>query len=149
MTSESQWAWVAGVIEGDGCFTSSNGGQTAKVTVSMTDLDVLERLQAYTEMGKIIGPHFNKKGHNIKPMYYWHVHRAEHICDLIINVMPWLGSRRAERAGEIFSLAQYSVDRRSRCKHGHEFTEENTYRYKAQRHCRTCRRNRQLVRSTS
>jgi hypothetical protein len=29
--------------------------------------------------------------------------------------------------------------RKTHCKHGHEFTEENTYRWKGQRHCRTCR----------
>lgn len=26
------------------------------------------------------------------------------------------------------------------CKRGHEFTDENTYRYKEQRQCRTCRK---------
>lgn len=30
--------------------------------------------------------------------------------------------------------------KKTHCKHGHEFTEENTYRYKTFRYCRTCSR---------
>lgn len=32
---------------------------------------------------------------------------------------------------------------KTHCEHGHEFTEENTYRYKTGRYCRQCRKHRQ------
>lgn len=36
--------------------------------------------------------------------------------------------------------------RKTHCKRGHEFTEENTYRWQGKRHCRTCQRLRQRKR---
>jgi hypothetical protein len=40
--------------------------------------------------------------------------------------------------------SQQALNRRSKefCKHGHEFTEENTYRWRGWRFCRACRANR-------
>lgn len=49
MTPE-QAAWVAGLLEGEGSFVS---GRCVGITVTMTDLDVLQRLQAATGVGII------------------------------------------------------------------------------------------------
>lgn len=36
--------------------------------------------------------------------------------------------------------------RRTHCPHNHEYTPENTYRTQGRRHCRTCRRERDVIR---
>jgi hypothetical protein len=44
-------------------------------------------------------------------------------------------------------LARYTPERRrTHCKHGHEYTEANTYRHSGRRHCKTCARLRMRAR---
>ncbi len=41
---------------------------------------------------------------------------------------------------DTFKGYRASKPERTHCRHGHELTEENTYHYRNQRHCRICRR---------
>jgi hypothetical protein len=58
--SDLELGWVAGILEGEGCCfvtTRSKGGYGpyvyARVTVCMTDRDILERLQRVTGIGTL------------------------------------------------------------------------------------------------
>jgi len=44
-------AWLAGILEGEGSFLS---GKSIAIQVTMTDLDVLERLQPITGLGRVL-----------------------------------------------------------------------------------------------
>jgi hypothetical protein len=45
-----------------------------------------------------------------------------------------------------WSVLQDILEAKTHCPHGHEYTEENTYRYRSGRRCKECRRakNRRL-----
>jgi len=56
-------AWLAGLVEGEGCIRlqKSNKSVGASVIVQMTDGDVIERLQSITGLGCVTGPYYKKK----------------------------------------------------------------------------------------
>lgn len=98
----SQLAWVAGVFEGEGTFTyrtySGTGRKQVTLRVVMTDLDVIERLHAYTGIGHIYGPYISKNlkkdGTSRKPAYHWAVTSQEDVIELGEAMFAWLGERR-------------------------------------------------------
>lgn len=49
--NELQWAWVAGLFEGEGCV--GKYGRNSWLAVEMKDKDILERLQQITGFGTI------------------------------------------------------------------------------------------------
>jgi hypothetical protein len=105
VTTEAEWAWVAGVIEGEGCFQickrPARKSQDAAVTVLMTDEDVIRRLQELSGVGRVTGPHI--RGVN-KPIWLWRVAKADEAIPLITAIRPWLLARRAARADEVVAI---------------------------------------------
>lgn len=119
--------WLAGIFEGEGCITI-RAGKTATLTVSMTDEDVVLRVQQAAKLGTVNGPY--NKGPGRKPMWTWDLHRREHVYALLVAMYPWLGNRRKEKAREVFTIFA-SLDHGlgcgpGRCRRGHDFAEHGT-----------------------
>lgn len=102
MTSD-ETAWVAGILEGEGCF-DYNGGHKKRyprIRVEMCDTDVVERLHALIGCGRLSYP--TKRG--AKPQ--WRstallvINGREHVEPLLRAVRPWLGVRRGEKVDEL------------------------------------------------
>lgn len=107
MTDEIRWAWIAGIIEGEGCFgitAPSRGRNTAngRIVVNMTDGDVILRLKEWAQRGTVSGPRARPKG--CKPIWTWTVSRCEDVLYVIQRVSPYLLSRRADRAAQLAAL---------------------------------------------
>src|SRR6266511_1562567 len=83
-----------------------------------------------------------------KVFHRWQTTKFEHTQALIALLWPWLGDRRRARAKEILAAARVNTHHgaQTHCKRGHEFTEENTYRWpKApgqSRQCKMCHQRR-------
>jgi len=133
-------AYIAGVLEADGCFTEKHG--TPVVVVGMTDEDVVRRLQRMTGSGKVNGPYLNRAGHNVKPMWHWSVDRQHEAYALMVAVYGFLGERRQQRISEILKrwIARPIPNKfKSRCNEGHALVGDNLYLEGTKRRCRTCR----------
>lgn len=104
-------AWVAGIIEGEGCFSLVRNGRcvNAVIIVKMTDLDVIQRLQKVSEVGRITGPYKRGKVH-WKPQWMWRVTKRADLLALCHLIRPWLCSRRTRRMAEILSLTRKKHD---------------------------------------
>lgn len=95
-------AWAAGVFEGEGCISrhSANNGRPItdrpawSLTVSMTDLDVLQRLYKAVRAGRINGPY---AGVN-KPKWQWAAGSRADISKVLKLFLPFLCKRRAAKA---------------------------------------------------
>ncbi len=95
-------AWVAGLLEGEGCFTwkSKNRAQRSglAVTCHMTDADVLRRLHRIVG-GTFHGPYTNGPRGRL-PRFFWRIGglAARQLMELLL---PWMGKRRAARIEEL------------------------------------------------
>jgi hypothetical protein len=118
--SEVEVAWVAGLVEGEGCFyiqtekyTSKRTGETyhnrrPTLIVAMTDEDVVKRLQEVTGVGTVnrSGPQ-NKNRPNHKPMWRYRVNPVATLM-LAIRLYPYMGRRRREKIEDL--LGEFTVD---------------------------------------
>jgi hypothetical protein len=142
------YEWVAGIIEGEGHFSLNERDNSMSVVVSMTDLDVLASLRETTGVGNITGPYSDKRGDHRKPIWRWTTTKREDMVHLCEEIRPFLHERRSAQLDEALSgLKPKGLNRSNAnknkeiCKHGHKFTEENTYRRpNGNRSCKTCQR---------
>jgi len=96
--TERELGWVAGLLEGEGSFDRTNRSKKAslrniRITCSMTDRDVLQRLCRIVGAGTVRGPYANR---NNKPMYTVAIIGAS-AYDLMKQIEPEMGQRRATK----------------------------------------------------
>lgn len=94
--------WIAGLLEGEGCFTIKNPKTGTKrsvmVTCHMTDKDVLDRLRTVIGYGLLLGPYSNGKGHKPRYVYSTSGESAYHLMKLLL---PLMCSRRSIRIKQL------------------------------------------------
>jgi len=95
--SPEELSWLAGIIEGEGCFGTFK--RHGLLRVVMTDRDIIERLLAVSGVG-VVSALTKRAAHHRTP-YAWTVARAENVRDCILHVSPLLGERRRAAAAVI------------------------------------------------
>lgn len=144
MPTDAEIAWFAGIFEGEGTFETSKRS-TVRMTVAMSDQDVIERLSQVFPCQQIGFRHSNKRYPDAKPMYSWRVGDSDQVALVIQAILPWLGKRRAARAREVLE----HIERRQRpgqprtthCKQNHPLTADNLIRRGGDKpyvRCKTC-----------
>ncbi|WP_433175116.1 hypothetical protein [Actinoallomurus sp. CA-150999] len=93
LDSNSNNAWLAGILEGEGSFISKT---KLSISVAMTDQDVIERLSTLTGVGRVYALG-RQKGHH-KDVWRWTIYRRAHLKSITEAVLPWLGKRRTVAA---------------------------------------------------
>jgi len=96
--SENEIVWLAGLLEGEGCFTTQRqrGKPYLKIIVVMTDRDVVEHVARL--FGTSVGEKKPKNGG--KQLYGTTVAGAKARW-LMERVYPWLGERRRVKIDEL------------------------------------------------
>lgn len=92
-------AYVAGIVDGEGCFVLSRVGDRFNVSleVSNTDRRLLEVCQAFTGIGAIYDrPRSGKLNH--RPQFMWSSGSRADLAAVIPQIMPYLVGKRAEGA---------------------------------------------------
>lgn len=107
MLSDVEIAWLAGLLEGEGCFRVANSPKRLAsgrrpvlvVGLKMTDEDVVERaVKLWPVAGRITIEENNHKPRWAKTYKAtWHGQRAE---DLMVLVLPYMGQRRSAKIKE-------------------------------------------------
>jgi hypothetical protein len=142
MASAEEWAWAAGLFEGEGHISvrdKGNGTYYRTLVVGMTEEAVVRRFHAIVGAGNIRLVRREKKNWN--HLWWWDCSRFDDVEFILLKFMPWLGPRRREKAELLLSHPpRLRLERRTHCKRGHEFTPENTYRPPSNnaRVCRAC-----------
>jgi len=150
MSRATDIAWAAGIFEGEGSFHQTKSG-SPQAKVKMADRDVVERFYEIVGFG-----HFGFSASQ-KPewsdMWVWRVTSWRDFLRFVDLVGHHLGARRAQRFEEIKdampSPMPVAPGDRTHCRHGHEYTPENTRivrqangRGRLGRQCRACDRER-------
>ena len=99
---ESNYAWAAGLIEGEGCFTYHSDGKRPYFLMDMTDKDVLQKFQVVFPETNLRGPYLHKN----KPLHKerWRIDAYGDKCVHIMKaVYPWMGQRRKNKIDELLT----------------------------------------------
>lgn len=131
--------WSAGFLEGDGSFLFGTN-KTPLVTATQVQRWPLGKLQRLYG-GNI---YFQKrdKNPNWSDFYRWNL-TGEQAAGLMMTLYSVMTKKRQ---GQILTALggwkamPVSLKYQTYCKRGHEFTEENTYRYNGMRQCLQCRK---------
>lgn len=140
--------WLAGIIEGEGTFHRQyrkTGGGQIYIKVSMTDKDIITRLQEITGVGNITES--QPKNPNHKRVYHWRVTRQSDCMHLLCSVVPLLGERRKEAVTPLVDFVLELAEKAKFCANGHLWDDESARYYKGVRYCKLCNRDKMRVRS--
>ena len=96
--TETEAAWLAGLLEGEGCFTLATP-TCIRVYVKMTDKDVVERAAALMEC-RSVRPVKTKDGWSDAWETAISGKRARPIME---RVLPYMGHRRSARIKELLA----------------------------------------------
>jgi hypothetical protein len=86
-------AWMAGIIEGEGCIHVISRGDGVQVKVTMTDLDIIQRLHETSGIGLVRFASMKGRERH-KPQFSWIVQRSRDVARLLCAIAPVLGERR-------------------------------------------------------
>lgn len=96
MPSSPNYAWAAGLFEGEGCFTTNNK-YSLVAALNMTDEDVVRKFHSTIGVGKVYGP-YQGKG---KPYWQWRVANFEAVQHVMATLWNFLGMRRKAKITEL------------------------------------------------
>lgn len=140
MITMNQIHYVAGLLEGEGCFSFY---KTPKISLGMTDKDII------IKVSNIIYPncnieHIREEG-NRKDIYRFALYGAGAI-QWMMTLYPLMGERRKARIKEIISIWKTKMQYRfvdGLCRHGHPFiivNQDYVYNINGAKLCLHCRK---------
>ena len=105
-------AWAVGLFEGEGCIgiwktQKDHVLPLIRLTVAMTDRDVVERFCRIVECGRVSPEKTlrqpTKSGRPRKPVHVWQISNRADVERLLLAFRPWLGARRSAKADEVLA----------------------------------------------
>ena len=111
--SETEIAWIAGILEGEGYFGIDNRSkdryEVSKsppapfIKISMVDEDIIQRLSKLLDKS-YFSP--SRKTVKDKQVYTLHIGEKEKVLFILQKILPYMGVRRGERITECISHLQ-------------------------------------------
>jgi hypothetical protein len=109
--TELEIGWIAGLLEGEGCFIlvphKSTTGEVYyeyRICCNMTDYDVIEKLQGLLG-GKMSGP-IPSKTANRKPVTRWQITKREEVKEICVMLFPHMGKRRSHKIADLLKTME-------------------------------------------
>ena len=99
----SQWAWIAGLIEGEGCFSLTDTNPSPVFTITMSDEDVIAKL------AELLGVKYKVKSprnERCQTMYHITVRKQSFNEWLISGIYRWMGKRRQAKLQDCIAYYQ-------------------------------------------
>lgn len=134
-------AWLAGLLEGEGCFSLAKGhGPRHKITIqlSMTDEDVVRHAAEIAGVGASVKC-YQRGG---KDVFVWIVGKQNDAAALMMTLCPLMGERRQAKIRECLKAWRDTVRGKgtaTRCLKGHEKIGDNLFvGSKGEPLCRIC-----------
>lgn len=102
--STHELAWAAGFFDGEGCVTLCKG--YARISITSTDLDMLERFRDAVGRGEIYDREGYQNSLGSKRQWQYAVGNLEDIELIYVFIGPFLCLRRLERFEEVLKMAR-------------------------------------------
>lgn len=101
--SDKDLCWLAGLLEGEGCFgLTTNRNPRASIVIAMCDIDIINRVHKLIGVGGICKVKLQKEYHTQCYRYCVTGLDAE---ILMVELLPMMGKRRSARISEVLSKA--------------------------------------------
>lgn len=95
--------WLAGLLEGEGCFAVNNSKyHTPQITLKMTDLDVVEK--AYKLMGITSSLLEEKRSEIGRKRIWWFRAMGSLAVGWMMTLYPLMGERRKAKIKEVLTI---------------------------------------------
>jgi len=93
------WAWAAGLFEGEGCIYLREGVNGVQLKVAMTDHDVVIRFWNVVGHGYV-----NRAAptNGVKEVWVWQEAKRDGVRHVLDGLYPYLGERRKAKADEAY-----------------------------------------------
>jgi hypothetical protein len=101
MTNE-ETAWVAGILEGEGCFDANANRRSPRVRVEMTDQDIVLRL--HRMLGGSVHYPTNRHPDRWKDTARWTLGKRSEAEPVFRAIRPWLSERRGAKVDELLAI---------------------------------------------
>jgi hypothetical protein len=105
LANEVDNAWLAGILEGEGCFTCSfqNGSEnpTPRIQLTMTDEDVVCKVATLLNT-KVTSTDWRTKGD--KAIYRTSLARKNDLLNTLTSIYPFMGQRRKAKIDELIKV---------------------------------------------
>lgn len=134
--------WIAGLLEGEGCFRLHKKFQTPMIYIGMTDRDTIEKARAILGGNSAIHERPGLKDTH-KRIYSFAVTPSRLAIEWMHILYPLMSERRKKRIKEIIAIYDAKPRRADdlTCAHGHVFAEVGYYiQENGSRTCKTCAR---------
>lgn len=108
--SEREIGWVAGILEGEGCFSVLKNRSSkkiylhAKVHIQSSDRDVVEKIQSFSGLGTVAGP-FKTRSAKHSPMHSWQT-QGDDARTLMNLILPQMGIRRKKKIKQVLETCR-------------------------------------------
>ena len=102
MADNHNISWVAGLLEGEGCFCSRGKGHNPIIQLAMTNIDILIRAAKILGCHKVIQCKIETRGTNPKQMYRTVLYGVKAI-GWMMTLYVLMGLRRKEQIRECLS----------------------------------------------
>ena len=90
-------AWATGVFEGEGWIVLHPKYQSVRIGMTQSDYDILIRIQNIFG-GSIETKSYKAMPKHYKPLWQWRLGRAQEVRQVLLQMLPLLGERRACKA---------------------------------------------------
>lgn len=94
--TEANIAWLAGIVEGEGTLALPGSTTGPRITVAMTDRDIVDRVASIAGCGLV--NRYEPKSPTQQTQWHWKLNRQAQVLEVITALLPWFGERRTERA---------------------------------------------------
>jgi len=96
-----QTAWLAGILEGEGCFTVDSRNRV-RINCNMTDFDVIRKIKEITGCGTIHEDEFEDK----KNRLVWRVSNVKQAHSICKQILPFMHQRRSKRIKKMIKTCE-------------------------------------------
>lgn len=97
--TEVEIAWLAGLFEGEGYVTIN--ARTLSMGITMTDLDVLQKVQQVTGCGSLLPRRVYSEKHT--QTHSWRVSNLPQAQEIARAIYPHMGARRRAKLDEVLA----------------------------------------------
>lgn len=116
---EQFWAYLAGLIDADGTVvwtttprkTQKRGpvkvGRTARISITMCDLDILETVKAMSGLGNVYLERRRGVNGGKKDVYRWSVQSRTDLRTIIPEIFPYIGVRKGAKIIELQQILDH------------------------------------------